>query len=305
MKAMQKMTLLLFLMTIYFSAFAQKKSIIIESIPVSGDEAMNYYNKVILLDSVKKSRTSIDLFEMNPYNHFRFNSIGKGFFNGNREYFIDQKDFQKMFPENFKNDYKSEYKEQGVKFDSLVLTSKISLSNFIFNNINYYNYLAIGFSMKVKPVNGEIIAGTKSTVYAINATGKTLYENETSKYVNSVAITNDGQLLAFSYNSGWADDELYPSGICIIDISNGNTIYEKNEGIINGVWQIKGAIGWDGIMDGMRIDFYYLETGKIILIQNELPEGIIEITENTCTFIKDDGSTFSRKIQEGINIISN
>ncbi len=289
---------------IFFNVVGQNNSIKVGLNSMQLSEDKQYYCKIDFLDSNKIVK-SINIYNLNPYNNlYKYKKAGATDQYENFEYLITQTEFHELFGTRSNIGYNKEIIEKAKSIDTFCLRSSTILSSGKMKDISFDNYVAIAFSLVVQPIDGEMIVGTQSQIFVYNAEGDKIYEEVTDKLINSIAISENGNYLAYSYNSEWADDALYPSGMIIRDLDQNNLLFEKNDGGYYFVWHIKGAIGWKGMLNGQKVD-YYLCNGKTIGVINNLPFGIIEIGENFCVFIKNDGSTFRRLIESDLNIYNN
>jgi hypothetical protein len=283
---------------------AQNKSIRVGLNSIQLCEDKQYNCVISFLDSNKITK-SINIFNLNPYNNrSEFKKLNTSLQYENFKYLITQTEFHELFGSRSNIGYKEEIIEMAKSIDTFCLRSSTVLSSGKMKDITSDNFIAIAFSLVVKPIDGKMIVGTESQVFVYNAEGEKIHEEVTDKYINSIAISDDGKYLSYSYNSEWADNRLYPSGMIIRDLDQNKLLLEKNDGGYYFVWQIKGAIGWKGMLNGQKVD-YYLCNGRTIGVINNLPYGIIEIGENFCVFIKNDGSTFRKLIESDLNIYNN
>lgn len=278
----------------------QQESIKVETYPTHNNNGNVVSNKLLFLDSNEKVVFAKSVYDLNPFNFLPYKKIGIIPYNGNEKYLITKGEYQQLFPDSSLRKYRADIIDQARSIDSFNIRSNQIFSVVEMPGVTKYKYIAVSFSMEVRPVNGELIVGAKSKVLVFSSDGNIVFDEVTDRYVNSIAVTQDGRFLAYTLNSGWADDELYPSSLIIKDIETGKIVLENNGGENYFVWQITGAIGWSGSREGIPVDYYYLESGKIIIVKNDLPFGISEIRGDSCIFIRNDGATFSRLISSSM-----
>lgn len=302
---MKTTNLILILIVIY--VFSHTQYAICQSGYISINSSSKSINEnfILFCDSAGNVKKKININSSNPFSKLlkTKETVSRG---SSVHYLIDYKNFNDIIPSSALTLYNPKVNIEN--YPEKYLLAETSWETSIVNITGYgcYKHLALAYTLRIKAINGDLVFGVKSYIFVYNSEGHVIFSDSLNKQVSSVAISDDGKRLGYGCLTGWSDDMLYSPSIRIVEIPSNNSIFESEEGCeCYFVWQIKGAIAWSGLSKYGNVDFYLLDSNEIIIVKNDLPNGIFEINSRECIFINKDKSLFSRPILSKYNHFKN
>lgn len=246
---------------------------------------------VYFIDTITRKKVdSLDLYDLNPYNHLQFESRSTNWAN-NKMYQIKSFDeFDKLFPADYRQKYFVDYYVEPGKYCGLI-SSTIALSSYD----RPANYIAVAYSLFAQPNYSDQIDGAISTIFVFDNRKNIVYKKENVLCVNNeIAVSDDGRYVAYCYGAAWSDGQLIKDGIQIVNTKTGTIVFEDDKGYVDGP---SGGYYPDLIQftcnlgDYFVRDYYFnTKTSKLYsLYYNRLEN------ENTLIDIKPDGLLYKDK----------
>lgn len=173
---------------------------------------------------------SLNLNNLNPYNQLQY-EISSSKMGKYKTFEINSfNEFDKLFPANYRTKYFIDSFVEPGKYNGL-LSSSSTLSSYE----KPVKYIAVAFNLFAQPNYSDQIDGAISTIFVFDNKKNLVYKKENVICVdNDIAISEDGQYLAFRYGASWSDGILIKSGVQIVNTKTDVIVFDESNGYVVG-----------------------------------------------------------------------
>lgn len=223
-------SILILILLLMISSFSPAQSIKVNINRTETDDGTKSTVLVYFVDTKSKIvYDSLDLYNLNPYNHLPYES-GSTNWAKNKIYKITSfNEYDKLFPSDYRKKYFVDYYVEPERYNGL-LSSTIALSSYE----KHANFIAVAYNLLAQPNYSDQIDGAISTIFVFDNKKNLVYKKENVLCVdNEIAISDDGNFVAFRYGASWSDGILISGGIQIIDTRKDEVVFQ-DRGFVEG-----------------------------------------------------------------------
>jgi hypothetical protein len=262
---------------------------------------------VYFSDSSRKAAiSSLDLYDLNPYNHMSLRYVSTDRMN-NKTYDISSyEDYEKLFPVAYQQKYFKDNIVNPGQYKGL-LSSSIALSNYE----KPCKYIAIAYNLFAQPQNSDQIDGAISTIFVFDNKKNLVYKKENVLCVNNeIAVSDDGKYVAYRYGAAWADGILINDGVQIINTANDEVVFQDSgyvEGPSSGYYP--NIIRFSCNYENDYVRDYYFNTNNhnlysLFYNKSENQDNLVDIKPDGLLYSGKNGNEYFLFFEKDLHVMS-
>lgn len=260
---MKPIRIAVFLMIVSHSLNAQKIDIGESRVSHTGFGLKNMKVSLYFVDTTTREvYDSIDLAELNPYNHISLRAISADE-RFNKVYEVtNRQDYEKLFPKKYREQwYDVDYIDDDNGTDSGYVFDEILNTSYDYTINRFNGYVAVSFSLVSTSKNDYNPNGAIGIVMVFDNKKNLIFTLENGPGAGEMAVSDDGRYLVYSSGCMGPDVVLIRSFIEVIEIKTNRVVF-REEGVFDGPsgGYCRDIIQFSQNFDGGCVRDYYFNT---------------------------------------------